>query len=157
MRDCGMRHTLEIRLANRLPEIARLAELIEAFGAEHGVPERAVFNLTLSLDESLTNVIEYAFPDGGEHEILVRLSLDEMALQAEVTDDGPPYDPTLRPDPDTSLSVEDRPIGGLGVYFAKRMMDRVEYRRDPGANRLTLVRLIDQDRHDGADAGPDSH
>ena len=152
-----MHHVLEISLENQLPEIPRLAELIEAFGAEHGVPDRAVFNLNLALDEILTNVIEYAFPDGGSHQILIRLVLDDSALLAEVIDGGSPYDPTARPDPDISLSVEERPIGGLGVYFAKRMMDRVEYHRDAGRNRLTLVRLLDQD-HDrkiAGDAGPD--
>ncbi len=152
-----MSRALEIRLENRLPEISRLAELVESFGAGHGVPDRAIFNLNLALDEILTNIIEYAFPDGGEHGILVRLALEGGALRAEVIDDGPPYDPTLHPDPDTSLSVEERPIGGLGVYFAKRMMDRVEYHRDEGANRLTLVRLLGRDRNDDAaagDAGP---
>lgn len=152
-----MTSALEIGLANSLPEISRLAELIESFGAEHGVPERAIFNLNLALDEILTNIIEYAFPDGGAHQILVRLALDEWALRAEVIDDGSPYDPTARPDPDTTLSLEERPIGGLGVYFAKRMMDRVEYHRDGGRNRLTLVRLIDQDQDQkiGGDAGPE--
>ena len=152
-----MSPALEIRLENRLPEIPRLAEIVEAFGAEHRLPERAIFNLNLVLDEILTNVIEYAFPDQGAHEILVRLALDGNALWAEVTDDGIPYDPTTRPDPDVSLPLEERPIGGLGVYFAKRMMDRVEYRRDETTNRLTLVRLIDQD-HDltiAGDPGPD--
>ena len=152
-----MTRVLEIRLESSLAEIPRLAELVETFGAEHGVPDRAIFNLNLALDEILTNVIEYAFPDGGAPEILVRLALDEAALQAEVIDDGTPYDPTARPDPDISLSVDERPIGGLGVYFAKRMMDRVEYHRDDGRNRLTLVRLLDQD-HDrkiAGDGGPD--
>ncbi|MEI7609252.1 MAG: ATP-binding protein [Rhodospirillaceae bacterium] len=151
-----MSRVLEVTLENTLPEIPRLAELIEAFGDENGVPARAVFNLNLALDEILTNVVEYAFPDDGRHEILIRLILDELALIAEVIDDGIAYDPTTRPDPDTSLSLEDRPIGGLGVYFAKRMMDRVEYHRDGTRNRLTLVRLLDQD-HDcklAGDSGP---
>ena len=152
-----MADALEIRLENRLPEILRLAELVESFCAERQVPDRAVFNLNLALDEVLTNIIEYAFPDGGDHEILVRLALEGSALSAEVIDDGPPYDPTARPDPDVTLAIEDRPVGGLGVYFAKRMMDRVEYRRDLAANRLMLVRLLDQDHAPGVagDADPD--
>ena len=151
-----MSRVLEVTLENSLPEIPRLAELIEVFGDENGVPARAVFNLNLALDEILTNVVEYAFPDDGRHEILIRLILDELALIAEVIDDGIAYDPTARPDPDTSLSLEDRPIGGLGVYFAKRMMDRVEYHRDGTRNRLTLVRLLDQDDDSklAGDAGP---
>ena len=147
-----MSRVLEVTLENSLPEIPRLAELIEAFGDKHGVPDRAVFNLNLALDEILTNVVEYAFPDDGRHEILVRLILDEVAIIAEVIDDGVAYDPTARPDPDTSLPLEERPIGGLGVFFAKRMMDRVEYHRDGHRNRLTLVRLLDQD-HDSKLAG----
>ena len=94
-----MTSALEIGLANSLPEISRLAELIESFGAEHGVPERAIFNLNLALDEILTNIIEYAFPDGGAHQILVRLALDEWALRAEVIDDGSPEELANRPGP----------------------------------------------------------
>ena len=139
-----MNGVLDIRLVNSLPEIRRLAEVIEAFGVTHGVPDRVIFNLNLALDEILSNVIEYALADDTVHEILVRLTITDTALKAEVIDDGPPYDPTLLPDPDTSLSIEDRPVGGLGVYFAKRMMDRLEYCRDEGANRLTMIRLIDR-------------
>ncbi len=144
----------EVSLDNRLPEIHRLAELVEGFGAEHGVPDRAIFNLNLVLDEVLTNIIEYAFPDGLRHAIVVRVALDDVALRAEVIDDGSPYDPTTSPDPDISLSLEERPVGGLGVFFAKRMMDRLEYHRDAGLNRLTMARLIDQDS--GALAAADS-
>ncbi len=140
-----MTNALDIRLENRLPEIHRLATLVEAFGATHDIPARTIFNLNLALDEVLTNIIDYAYPDNATHEILVRLTLAEATLRAEVVDDGPPYDPTRQPDPDTSLAVEDRPIGGLGIYFAKRMMDRLEYYRHEGANHLTMVRLMTQD------------
>ena len=138
-----MTEPLDIRLKNELPEIHRLAELVEEFGDAYRIPARAVFNLNLVLDEVLTNVIEYAFTDGGEHEILVRLSLGGGTLGAEVVDDGVAYDPTARPEPDTSLSIEDRPIGGLGIHFARRMMDRVEYVRDGNLNRLALWKRID--------------
>lgn len=138
-----MSTALDVRLRNELPEIHRLAEIVEEFGDLHGVPAKVVFNLNLALDELLTNVIDYAFPDEGAHEILVHLSLEDGMIGAEVIDDGVAYDPTARPDPDTSLSVEDRPIGGLGIHFVKRMMDRVEYVRDGNRNRLALWKRLD--------------
>ncbi|MEI8393650.1 MAG: ATP-binding protein [Rhodospirillaceae bacterium] len=133
-----MSAVLELRLANRLSEIRRVAERIESFCAIGGVPESVIFKLNLALDEVLTNIIDYAYDEEGEHEIILRVVLVREILSAEVVDDGRPYDPTLTPDPDTGLSLDDRPIGGLGIYFAKRMMDRVVYVRDGNRNRLTL-------------------
>ena len=139
-----MSAALDISLSNRLPEIHRIAELVEDFGEAHGLPARAVFNLNLALDEVLTNVIEYGYPDAGDHEIIIRLGLADGMVRAEVIDDGAAHDPTLREDPDITLSLDQRPIGGLGIFFAKRMMDRIEYVRDGNLNRLTLWRRIDR-------------
>ncbi|MEI6986277.1 MAG: ATP-binding protein [Rhodospirillaceae bacterium] len=132
----------EIRLRNHLTEIKRLAETIEAFGETHGLPAPTIFKLTLVLDELVNNVIDYAFADDGEHEILILLGIVGDMVMAEVVDDGMPYDPTQKPDPDTTLSIEERPVGGLGIFFAKRMMDRVEYQRNDGHNRLMLAKRI---------------
>ena len=139
-------NTMEIRLENQLTEIQRLAEIVEAFGLTHHLPPTVVFKLNLALDEVLTNVIEYGYEDGARHEILVVLALTDGMMTAEVVDDGRPYDPTRTPEPDLTLSLEERPIGGLGIYFARRMMDRVEYRRDGSLNRLCLTRQISSDQ-----------
>ncbi len=141
-----MTETVTLRLANRLSEIPVLAERVEAVAAAHGLPPGVIFKLNLVLDEVLTNVIDYAYQDDQPHEIQVVLAVDGDGVVAEVIDDGRAYDPTATPDPDITLGIEERPIGGLGIFFAKRMMDRVEYRRDGAFNRLLLAKGIGVDR-----------
>jgi anti-sigma regulatory factor (Ser/Thr protein kinase) len=135
---------LEIHLDNRLEEIRRLAERIDGYCEDHALPTQVGFHLNLALDEILTNVIQYAYEDAERHTILVRLALEDGAVSAEVVDDGRPYDPTAAADPDTSLEIEDRPIGGLGIFFVKRVMDRLDYVRDGPFNRLRMVRRLDR-------------
>jgi anti-sigma regulatory factor (Ser/Thr protein kinase) len=134
---------IEIRLRNQLSEILRLADLVDRFGEAHGLASGVVFKFNLVLDEVLTNIIDYGYDDGAPHDIVVILTLAGAVITAEVIDDGRPYDPTLVPEPDLTLSVDDRPIGGLGIHFARTMMDRVEYRRDGRLNRLRLSRRAD--------------
>jgi serine/threonine-protein kinase RsbW len=128
--------TLTVR--NDLSELERLGELIDAFGARNGLPTKAVFELKVAVDEVVTNVISYAYDDGGEHEIVVRLSLDAGELSIEVEDDGQPFNPLAAAEPDVDQPVEDRPIGGLGIHLARKLTDRLEYRRQGNKNVLVM-------------------
>jgi serine/threonine-protein kinase RsbW len=127
---------LDISLKNELPEIRRLAEEVDAFFAAQGLPHALSHNFNLAFDEIITNIVSYGFDDGGEHRIDVHLSLDGTLIEAEVVDDAKAFDPLEAPDPDITADLDDRPIGGLGVYFVKMLMDEVHYRRDDGRNRL---------------------
>jgi anti-sigma regulatory factor (Ser/Thr protein kinase) len=129
---------LLIRLANDLAELERVAGLVERFGAEHGLPEHAVFEINLALDEVLTNVISYGHDDGGRHEIEVRLAAGRGEVAIEVTDDGRPFDPLSAPEPATDVPLAERPVGGLGIHMVRKLMDRIEYRRDGARNVLTM-------------------
>lgn len=134
-----MTASLDLRLANDLAEIPRLAEAVEAFFEEHGLPPKLAFNFNLALDELLTNVISYAFEPGTAHEIAVRLAVAGGQVTAELEDDGPAFDPlTQAPAPVLDGDLDDRPVGGLGIHFVKTMMDSVRYERRDGRNRLTL-------------------
>jgi serine/threonine-protein kinase RsbW len=134
-----MTASLDLRLANDLAEIPRLAETVEAFFEEHGLPPKLAFNFNLALDELLTNVISYAFEPGTAHEIAVRLAVAGGQVTAELEDDGPAFDPlTQAPAPVLDGDLDDRPVGGLGIHFVKTMMDSVRYERRDGRNRLTL-------------------
>ncbi|CAK0747361.1 serine/threonine-protein kinase RsbW [Azospirillaceae bacterium] len=159
-----MTHQRELRIASRLEEIPRLTDWIEAFCDDHALPPRVGFHFTLALDEILTNVIEYAYDDAAGdaagHTILVRLELepgpDGGVVAAEIIDDGRAYDPTSVPDPDTTLGIEDRPIGGLGIFFVRQMMDTTEYVRDGELNRLRIARRVNRETNDMG-AGQDQH
>ncbi|HEY0835980.1 MAG TPA: ATP-binding protein [Azospirillum sp.] len=139
-----MTGSLDLRLANDLAEIPRLAETVEGFFDEHGLPPKLAFAFNLALDELLTNVISYAFAPGTTHEIAVRLAVADGQVTAELEDDGPAFDPlTDARAPVLDGDIDDRPIGGLGIHFVKTMMDRVDYERRDGRNRLTMSKRAD--------------
>jgi len=133
---------LNVSLANRLDEVSRLATLLEAYGAEHGLSPELVYAFDLSLDEVLTNVISYAFEDAREHTIDVRFRIHDAQLEVEVRDPGRPFNPLDVPPPNLDAPIDERPIGGLGLHIVRQMMDRLEYRRVDGRNVLTLTKRI---------------
>ncbi|MBI1208348.1 MAG: ATP-binding protein [Azospirillum sp.] len=133
----------EVVLKNSLIEIERLSVVVDEFCQSHCAPTDLAFKFNLALDEIITNIVDYAFDDDAEHEIHVILCCTDGCIQAEVIDEGRSYNPLAAADPDVTLSIEDRPIGGLGVYFVRQMMDRVDYRRDGNRNCLRFARRID--------------
>jgi anti-sigma regulatory factor (Ser/Thr protein kinase) len=133
---------LSVSLANRLPEIARLGGLLEGYCRDHGLPSKLCAEFTLALDEVLTNIISYGYPDPGEHTIIVRLAFEDGCLRAEVEDDGVPFNPLTAAEPDTAAPLEDRKIGGLGILIVKKLMDAVAYERAGGKNILILKKRV---------------
>lgn len=130
---------LTVVIANDLDELSRLATKVEAFVQENGLAERISFNLNLCLDELITNIVSYGYDDEDRHEIEVGLTLEDGTLICRIVDDAKQYDPfTEAPEPDLDAEVDERSIGGLGVFLVKEFMDRTEYRRDGGHNVVTL-------------------
>ena len=131
---------LTLTLKNDLAELTRVAEAIETHGESRGWPMKWIMNATLSLDELITNIVSYGYRDREEHEILVTLTEEDGALVVVLEDDGIAFDPfSAAPEPDLEAGVEERRIGGLGVYFVKSLMDEVAYERRDGRNRITLI------------------
>ncbi|WP_054698049.1 ATP-binding protein [Syntrophomonas palmitatica] len=128
-------------IKNDLAEIARLAGEIESFGEVQGIPEPVIFSINLSLDELITNIINYGYADNDEHNIIINLQAGDAEAVVELRDDGLPFNPLELPDPDTGQSLDERPIGGLGIYLVRRMMDQVEYRRQDNQNIMTMKKL----------------
>ena len=135
-------HRLNLHVANRLTEIARLADRVTAFCAEHDVSDAVAFRINLALEEVLTNTINYGYADDAMHEIAVELRQTGDCVTVEIDDDARPFDPTQAATPDLSAPLEQRRIGGVGIHFVRTMMDEVRYRRDGNRNRLTLVKRL---------------
>ena len=131
---------LNLTIVNRIEELRRLAALVEEFGAGENWAPDLVFRVNLVIEEVAINVINYGH-DGGLHEIEIALTSELDALTIEVIDDGRAFDPTEDAKvPDVTLPMEERPVGGLGVYLVRTMMDEMRYRREEGRNHLTLVK-----------------
>ena len=138
-----MTSSISLRLVNQLSEVAKLAGFIEAFGVAEGLDPEAVYSLNLALDEVVTNVIRYGHEDDGrEHPIVVRLALASGVLTAEVEDDGRAFNPLEAPTPNLESNIDDRPIGGLGIFLVRSVMTSVEYRREDGRNVLTMKKNL---------------
>jgi anti-sigma regulatory factor (Ser/Thr protein kinase) len=133
---------LTLRLANRLAEIPRSANLVDAFCARQGVASSVGFAINVSLEELLGNTIAYGYGDDREHEIVVRIWREDAELVIDIVDDARPFDPTTVAAPDLNLPLEERPIGGLGIQLVRGMMDSVEYRHDGMQNHIRLRKRI---------------
>ena len=134
---------LRLELAPQLPEIARMVEALEAYAERTGLPTETAYQVTLVLDELVTNIVSYGVPPGETRPITLRLSYTGGVLEIVLSDPGKPFDPRSVPPPDTGASLEDRQIGGLGVHIARSFMDSLDWRYDGGENHLTLVKRVE--------------
>lgn len=134
-----------LTLANDLAEIPRLADAVEAFCEPHAPTMKDLMAIQLALEELITNVINHGYRDGQPHTFTVALSVPAAGvIRSVITDDAPAYDPLARAEVDTSLPLEDRPIGGLGVHLVKKLMDVSHYERRDGKNILTIERRLNR-------------
>ncbi len=129
---------VSISLLNHRREVERLAGLVEQFGEAHHLATDDINGINLLLDEIVINIISHGYDDEREHQILVTLALENGVLAIRVEDDGRPFNPLDVPGPNLDLPIEERPIGGLGVYIARSIADQMDYRRDAGRNVLTM-------------------
>ena len=133
----------ELTLHNQVDEITRLAPFIETIGEEAGLDASLTMSLNLALEEAVTNVILYAYPKDADGLVHIEAITTEKQLQFVITDAGKPFDPTVKEDADITLSAEERPIGGLGIYLVRQLMDTINYERVNGHNVLTLYKNIE--------------
>ena len=94
------------------------------------------------MHEHLTNIINYGYDNTKPREIQIRLRLGDRLLHLEVEDDARPFNPLERPPIDTTVPLDQKPLGGLGIHIIRRSMDQLEYRRDGGRNILTMRKRI---------------
>ncbi len=121
------------------------AEIIEYLMQSSDMPEdeNLRFKLRLSIEETVENVVQYAYKDGiGWMEVGTNLDKNCLMLTITLKDAGKPFNPLEKPDPDINLPLEEREIGGLGIYLCKQLMDEVAYRYEDGCNILTMKKNI---------------
>jgi len=133
------RHLL---LQNDIRQIPQLADFVETIAQESNLDQALAMTLNLALEEAVTNVIMYAYPKGSQGLVDLEAIVRKDSLVFILSDSGKPFDPTAAPSADISLNVEERPIGGLGIYMVMNIMDKVVYRRDNDRNILTMTKKI---------------
>ena len=129
-------------LHNDIQQIPQLAEFVEKVASLAHLDSGLSLSLNLALEEAVTNVILYAYPEGADGLVDIEAIIRPDQLQFLVTDSGKPFDPTAAPEADITLDVEDRPIGGLGIFLIRNIMDNVYYKRVDGKNILTMSKNL---------------
>ena len=127
-----------IVMRNDIQQIPTLAEWIDSLG----IPEELNMPINLALEEAVTNVMLYAYPGQDDGKVFVEFVKAADKIVFTILDSGIPFDPTQAPEADTTLSLEDRAIGGLGIHLVRNLMDEISYERSNDKNILTLVKKI---------------
>ena len=132
----------EIIIKNEIAELERVAVFVKEVSQLLSLDSETTMNLNLALEEVVSNVILYAYPQKMGENIIIKASSDDNILVFTITDKGDEFDPTKVEDADITLAAEDREIGGLGIFIVKNIMNEVTYHRLDGKNILTLKKNI---------------
>ena len=130
-------------LHNDIQQIPQLADFVEAVADAAKLDVALTMSINLALEEAVSNVIMYAYPKGSDGLVDIEAIVRKDSLQFIVSDNGIPFDPTAAPEADISLNLDERPIGGLGIFLVRNIMDEVTYTRsDDGKNILTMTKKL---------------
>jgi serine/threonine-protein kinase RsbW len=133
--------TTHIVIRNKIADLAALTTAMERIGAEYGMPENSLIKLQVALDEVVSNVIKYAWPEAGAHDIEIRITARDDSVEVEIIDDGRMFDPRGAPKRDKPPSGQKPQPGGVGVQMTKQLVDGIGYARIGNRNHTTLTKL----------------
>ncbi|MGE5397728.1 MAG: ATP-binding protein [Chitinophagales bacterium] len=118
--------------------VGEIVEYVSGLAVVSEVHPKRIMQVELAVEEAAMNICSYAYEKPPGH-VLVRVTKNEGRFIVELEDEGVPFDPLKMDEPDIKAEIEDRRVGGLGVFLLRRVMDEVHYSRENGCNRLTLV------------------
>jgi len=131
-----------IKLSNDVQEVSLLNKFVDEVCAFNSLDEMTTMELNLALEEAVVNVMTYGYPEGTKGYVEITAQSESDSLMFIISDSGTPFDPTTREEVDTSLPVEKRNVGGLGIFLVKKMMDSIKYEYKDGHNILTLSKKL---------------
>jgi anti-sigma regulatory factor (Ser/Thr protein kinase) len=139
-----LNYVLQVTVKNNNEEIPLLHDRVENLGQRIGLSPMVLNAVNVSLEEVLVNLNSYGYADRHEHAIEIRIALEEDGrLRIEVEDDGRFFNPLDAPEPDVTKPLEARPIGGLGLFLVRNLMDELSYQRHRDRNLLIMHKKID--------------
>jgi sigma-B regulation protein RsbU (phosphoserine phosphatase) len=137
-----MRDGFEMSVGAHPGGVGEVSAVFARFAETHALAIAVRRSLDVVLDELLANALSHGLAGREAGEVRVRVELERERLIVTLTDDGPPFDPFARDVPDTTLSVEERPIGGLGIHLVRRLVDEVGYERRGDRNVVVIVKRL---------------
>lgn len=133
----------ELTVQAKLENLEMVTNFVNELLEENGCSMKAQIQIDIAIDELFGNIAHYAYnPLVGDATVRVEVCEDPLSVIITFIDNGMPYDPLSREDPDITLSAEEREIGGLGIYMVKKSMDEVSYDYQNGQNILTIKKKI---------------
>ena len=134
---------MELKLDATVENIEAVTDFVNEQLEEFDCPMKAQMQIDIAIDEIFGNIAHYAYtPNVGQASVRVEVIENPRAVTVTFIDNGVPYDPLKKADPDTTLSIEDREIGGLGIFMVKKSMDEVTYEYKDGQNILTIKKNL---------------
>lgn len=131
----------ELTLAATIENIDTVTDYVNEELMTLGCPMKAQIQIDIAIDEIFSNIAHYAYaPDTGDATVRIETAHTPSSVVITFMDGGKPYDPLQKEDPDTSLSADEREIGGLGIYMVKNSMDDVRYEYRDGQNMLSITK-----------------
>ena len=133
----------ELTIAATVENIETVTDFVNEQLEALDCPMRAQMQIDIAIDELFGNIVHYAYKPGiGQATVQVDVEEEPLSVVITFIDNGVPYDPLAKADPDTTLSVEERDIGGLGIYMVKKSMDEIAYEYKDGQNILKIKKNI---------------
>ena len=133
----------ELTIAATVENIGTVTAFVDEQLEALNCPMKAQMQIDIAIDELFGNIAHYAYsPEVGTATVRVEVEEEPMAVVITFLDQGVPYDPLTAEDPDTTLSADERKIGGLGIFMVKKSMDEIDYRYQDGQNILTIKKRL---------------
>ena len=134
----------ELRIEAKVEKLDEVLEFMQEYLDKQDCSPKVGIQLAVAVEEIYVNIAHYAYVDReGTGDAIIQFNMEGNQLVITFIDSGIPFDPLAKADPDVTLSVEERQIGGLGIYMVKKSMDDVKYERKDDQNILTLYKTID--------------
>ena len=132
----------ELKFKNEEQELTRVTEFMENVCDELQLDMHVAMKLQVAMEEMVTNVIFYAYPEGTSADIFLTAESDGKELAFVLSDTGKPFDPTAKEDADIDTNPMDREQGGMGILIVKNIMNEVSYQRLGDMNQLTMKKKL---------------
>jgi anti-sigma regulatory factor (Ser/Thr protein kinase) len=129
---------MTVRLNNQNPDHDLVVERFSEFANFHKLPRRVLNFMHVAMDEVVSNVLKFAWDDQRSHDIDLHVRLIDTTVEMEIVDDGKPFNMLDYEDPVVSQSLDEKELGGLGIYLVKKLMSSQDYKRVGDRNHLTL-------------------
>ena len=137
-----MTRRFQITRAAELESLAVFREFISDCCAKFKIPDGTVFDLKLAVDEACTNIIEHGYKGMDPGSIILSFRIESDRILVQITDFGHIFEPAEAPKPDVEAALEDRPLGGLGLYLIYQTMDNIDYESSEEGNTLTFTKFM---------------